>query len=59
MYKEAAEKLKPLLTDEFLTTLTEAAKIYGWDGDYTEIASFVGNLHEAAGKEKPNLEPYE
>lgn len=59
MIREGREKLKPLLTEEFLSTLTEAAKVYGWTSDYIEVCSFVEDLYEVAGKDKPNLEPYE
>lgn len=59
MISERQKKLKPLLTEEFLNTLTEASKIYGWSGDYIEVCQFVEDLYEVAGKDKPDLEPYE
>ena len=59
MIFERQQKLKPILTDEFLKTLVEAAKIYGWAGDYIEVCQFIEDLYEVAGKEKPDLEPYE
>jgi len=35
------EKLKPLLTDEFLSTLVEAAGVCGWSIDAIETQNFV------------------
>lgn len=59
MISERQKKLRPLLTEEFLNTLSEASKIYGWSGDYIEVCQFVEDLYEVAGKDKPDLEPYE
>ena len=54
--------LKPRLTPDFLQTLVQAARTYGWSGDYTEIYDFVRWCEEIAGKEqsKPEaLEPFD
>jgi hypothetical protein len=45
--------------DIFLTALTEAAKLYGWTGDYTEIVNFVNWCFDLVKKPRPNLDPYE
>lgn len=57
--KEIIDKITP----EFLSTLAEACKLYGWSGDYTEIESFYW---EVAAWKDPNividnnfLSPYE
>jgi len=55
------EKLKPLLTDEFLSVLKEAVKTCGWSVDHIESSQFVGWCFNVAGKEYPTdeeLEPY-
>lgn len=38
--QERIEALKPKVTKEFMATLEELAKIYGWSGDLTEIQYF-------------------
>jgi len=58
--REAA--LRPLLTDEFLATLAEAARTVGWLIDHVETVNFVQHLHALAGKPGPSrdeLEPYD
>lgn len=55
---ELQASLRPRLTDEFLATLAEAAKVDGWMTDYIETSRFVRNVFEMAGKEPPDLEPY-
>lgn len=57
--KEREQRMRQLLTDDFLAKLTEAAKLYGWRGDYVEIGAFVEELHKDVGKEPPFIEPYE
>lgn len=57
--KELENKLKPLLTDEFLSTLVRAAKTIGWSVDHQEVCAFVDYCFETAGKECPDLEPYQ
>lgn len=53
------ESLRPKLTDEFLSTLVETARRYGWRGDYYEIDDFVTSVFRLARKDPPNIEPYE
>lgn len=43
-------------TKEFLDELVRRARRYGWGGDYTEIVSFVYELFDEAGLERPNME---
>lgn len=59
MYQEQEDNLKPLLTPEFLDTLTKAVKTCGWTVDHTESTQFVEWCFQVAGKEAPDLEPYE
>ena len=56
---ESEEKLKPLLTDEFLSTLALAVKTCGWTVDHIESAAFVEWCFDIAGKERPNLDVFE
>lgn len=51
--------LKQRITDEFLSTLTIAARVSGWSSDYHEISSFVEWCYELAGKPIADLTPYE
>jgi hypothetical protein len=54
--------LKPELTNEFLSTLTNAAKVCGWNVDHGETTQFVIWCHRIAGQPVPeDLEafPYE
>ncbi len=53
------DRLRPFLGKEFLGVLSEAAKTYGWNGNYTEVVNFVKWCFELAGKELPDLTPYE
>jgi hypothetical protein len=56
---DAAEaRLKPLLTGEFLKTIALAVRTHGHSGDHIECASFVSWCFEIAGKERPNLDPF-
>lgn len=52
------EQLQQLVTPEFLATLLEVSKLYGWKGDYFEISNFVKDLHDIKGIEIINNEPY-
>jgi len=52
------EALRPLLTDVFLSTLVEAARVDGWNTDYVETSEFIRNIFDIAGKKMPDLEPY-
>lgn len=50
------------LTPEMLVVVREAARRYGWEGDYGEVATFVRWLYAQAGQPAPppaDLEPYE
>ena len=61
-YKKEEVRLEKLLipkiTDEFLKTLVEAAKTYGWNGDHIETDRFVNYCFFLVGEECPDLEPY-
>lgn len=57
--EKAKARLKPILTDDFLTTLRLAAQTFGWSGNYIEIASFVGWCFYSAEKDLPNITPYD
>lgn len=52
------DKLKSLLTKEFLSALTEAVKVCGWMVDHIESSDFVTWCYKLADKEPPDLEPY-
>ena len=59
---ELCDALRQKLTDDFLSTLVQAGRTYGWWGDYTEITGFVRWCFHTAGKEAPgydDLEPFE
>jgi hypothetical protein len=50
-----------LLHDDFRATLVEAARRYGWLGDYEEVKDFVKWCFGEAGEDAPEaylLEPY-
>lgn len=51
--------LKSKLTPEFLETLKEVGKLYGWSGDYIEVRQFIEHCFDVAGKYAGDLEPYE
>ena len=53
------EQLEKLVTPEFLTTLLEVSKLYGWSGDYVEISRFVEELHGIKGIKIGEVECYE
>ena len=40
----------------FLSTLVRYAKQYGWNGDYTEVVSFVDWCHDELGVERREME---
>jgi len=52
------EQIKQLVTPEFLETLGEVAKLYGWSGDYVEISNFVESLYEIKNIKHISEEPY-
>lgn len=58
-YNEADVKIRELINDEFLATLLEVGKLYGWTGDYVEIGQFIENLHAEHGIEGVDVQPYE
>lgn len=57
--EKKTQQLKPLLTDNFLKTLVEAAKVCGWNIDHCVTADFVDWCFEVAEKPAPDLEPYD
>jgi len=57
--RQAEEKLKPLLTDEFLETLRLAVKTCGWSVDHIESAQFVEWCFDLAEKPKPDAKPFD
>ena len=57
--KTAEEKLRPLLTDEFLSTLALAVKTCGHSVDHTECARFAEWCFELAEKDKPDLSAFD
>lgn len=58
-YETLRAALRPRLTNEFLATLVEAAKIDGNSNDWIEIERFVQNTFDIAGKEAPEMNPYD
>ena len=42
-------QIRDLVSQEFLATLKEVAKLYGWECDYGEITMFIGGLHAIKG----------
>lgn len=50
-HEERIEALRPKLTDEFLSTLAEAAEVTMFD--YIEVDGFVSELFQMAGREPP------
>jgi len=57
--EEADLKIKSLLNHDFLDRLLEIGKLYGWSGDYVEIADFIKALHRLYGLQNVDLEPYQ
>lgn len=53
------QDLRPRMTDEFLATLVELARVTGWENDHVEVHAFVSGAFELVDKTPPNLEPYE
>jgi hypothetical protein len=39
--------------------LAEVGRLIGWAYDYCEVRDFIEGIHRTAGKEIPDLEPYE
>ena len=55
----ADEALRPNLTDDFLATLALAVRTCGHTVDHIESSRFVSWCFELAGKEKPDLAPFD
>ena len=55
--KEIKERIRQLATDEFLSALSEIAKLYGWEGDYGEVSLFVEYVYKIKGIPMPDLTP--
>ena len=53
-------ELSKILTPEILEVIREAARIYGWTMDYTEVSRFVEWGYELKNIpiDHPDLEPY-
>jgi len=54
------DPIRHKLTPEFLATLNECAKIFGWSGDYHEVHAFVVQINEEGGVDSStlDLDPY-
>lgn len=59
--KEAENRIKELVDQEFLDKLVEVARIYGWSGDYTEVCKFIEEISSITRLPIPNdlREPFE
>lgn len=61
-YLRKEAELEKLITPEFISTLQEACRLYGWGGDYTEIRDFfwfvVGFAHPDVVLDNTVLTPY-
>lgn len=57
--RAAEEKLRPLLTDDFLEALVVAVRTCGWSVDHVESAMFVRWCFDVAEKEAPNLSAFD
>ena len=55
----ARKKILPLLTDDFLKTLTEVAKTCGWSLDHVATAEFVDWCHDVVEKPRSDVTAYE
>lgn len=58
-YEALRVNLRPRLTDEFLATLVEAARVDGNSSDWPATLDFVRNTFDVAGKDMPAIQPYE
>lgn len=54
----AEEKIIPLLTEDFLRTLTEVARTCGWNVDHVVTIDFVNWCHDRAEKPRPDVTAY-
>jgi hypothetical protein len=50
------EKLKGMLTPDFLKTLKVASECYGWSGDLIELINFHRWCHNVAGTSAPTID---
>lgn len=51
--KEAKDRLRPLLTNEFFASLDLAARTIGWGADLVEINDFIEQCANIAGIPHP------
>ena len=51
--KEAADRLRPLLTNEFFSTLNLAARTIGWRVDLAAVHDFIERCADIAGIPHP------
>lgn len=51
-------EIRDKITPEFLATLNEVARCYGWSGDYIEICAFINDIHSGLGLPIPDLTEY-
>lgn len=59
IYDERERRLRPRLTNSFLSVLTDAARTCGHAVDYVELERFVEWCYDVAEQKRPeNLEPY-
>jgi hypothetical protein len=63
-YQQANDKLKELLTPEFMEKLIEVARLSGWQyaADFTEVQGWIDTLYSlTTGEELPigSLDPYD
>src|SRR5215831_13194819 len=47
-------KLKKRLTKRVLAVFVEAARTYGWNGDYIEVVDFINWCFDVARKDRPS-----
>ena len=55
--KEVEDKLFNDMTDDFKRWVVEAGRLYGWDGDYIEIAKFISYILNISTTDVPS--PYD
>jgi hypothetical protein len=58
-FKALEDRLRPLLTEEFLSTLVEAVRTVGNSGDSVAQADFAASLFTIAGRPVPDLNAYD
>lgn len=57
-YEALYARIRPQLTEQFLATLVEAAKIDGNGSDWIATQEFVRNVFSMIGKDAPEMVPY-